>query len=182
MTGQLFRIFLSHSSSDDAIRRKISEFIEKLRDNFRVIFESRYSPTVLADQNLKYSIVQRIESADVVLALLSKNAVESKWVIFELEKARELNKVIIPILVKKEAKKVLEKLPWIRDLKWIEISRCNEDKTVYAEIASRITREYERKIEIDKQKAETLNKILIGALISIIGTCFLLMIPSEDSK
>ena len=178
---RFFKIFLSHSSDDSAIRKDIYDLIESLRDNFRVVFESRYSSTARDDQKLMASTADKIASSNVFLALLSRNAVKNEWVNFEIKKALEYNKIIIPVLIKEDIEEILNVFPWIKELKWIEVPKRGDRKSACIEIVSRITGEYERKMEIDKKKAEDLNKLLFTAIVSIVGIGLFLIMLSEDS-
>ena len=78
------QVFLSHSSVDKSFVRKLTHRIEK--EGFRVWLDEK---KLIAGDPLGKTISEALDRASVVLVVVSKASVKSRWLSFELNKATE---------------------------------------------------------------------------------------------
>ena len=100
---QLLRVFISHSSVDQVFARKMRNLLFH-RANAQVFTADDLS----AGEKWETKLRNELSSADVVVALLSPNSVESSWVLHEIGAAWALQKPIIPVVTRRD---VLNKIP-----------------------------------------------------------------------
>jgi hypothetical protein len=118
---QVPTVFLSHSSKDKTQVRKLAE--DLMQSGISVWFDE-------AEIKVGDSIPQKINEAllysDYVLAILSKNSVNSRWVQEELQTAFARNtegaeSIIIPVLLDQlDADQIP---PFLRAIKWVDLSK-----------------------------------------------------------
>jgi TIR domain len=96
----LEQVFLSHSSVDKPFVRKLTRRIEK--EGFRVWLDEK---KLVAGDALGKTISEALDRASVVLIVVSKASVKSRWLSFELNKATERMVKgqcrVIPVVVEK---------------------------------------------------------------------------------
>ena len=94
------KFFLSHSSIDKPFVRKLARRIEK--EGFRVWLDEK---KLVAGDPLGKTISEALDSASVVLVVVSRASVSSRWLSFELNKATERMVQgqcrVIPVVVEK---------------------------------------------------------------------------------
>jgi hypothetical protein len=92
------KIFISHSSSDSHLVRKIAAALRK--NNFRPWIADA---ELLPGDEIAQRISEAIATADVFLVVVSENSLGSQWVQFETEAAvlREVEKrlVVVPVVI-----------------------------------------------------------------------------------
>jgi len=91
------KIFLSHSSKDEALVKTISDYFPKHLGRWLAEYE------LLIGEEFELSIKKNIKESDYLVIFLSKEAVQSEWVKRELtwalERENKLNRVfVLPIL------------------------------------------------------------------------------------
>jgi hypothetical protein len=93
-------VFLSHSSVDKSFVRKLTRRIEK--EGFRVWLDEK---KLIAGDVLGKTISEALDRASVVLVVVSKASVKSRWLSFELNKATERMVKgecrVIPVVIEK---------------------------------------------------------------------------------
>jgi WD40 repeat protein len=113
------QVFLSHAEED-------AEIMEAIRRSLR-----RYGYTVWTNktdiqtsEDFQQAIERGIEQADNLVFLVSADSLQSDYCQYEVEYALQLNKRIIPILVRSVA---VEALPEpLQDLQYIDLTACFE--------------------------------------------------------
>src|SRR5260370_28955553 len=100
---QPLKVFISHSSADQVFAAKIRNLLFR-RANAQVFTADDLS----AGEKWQTKLRNDLSSADVVVALLSPNSVESSWVLQEIGAAWALKKPIIPVVTTRD---VLNKMP-----------------------------------------------------------------------
>jgi nucleoside 2-deoxyribosyltransferase len=100
---QPLRVFISHSSVDQDFAGKMRKLLFH-RANAQVFTADDLS----AGERWETKLRNELSSADVVVALLSPNSVESSWVLQEIGAAWALKKPIIPVVTTRD---VLNKMP-----------------------------------------------------------------------
>jgi hypothetical protein len=94
------QVFLSHSSVDKSFVRKLTHRIEK--EGFRVWLDEK---KLIAGDPLGKTISEALDRASVVLVVVSKASVKSRWLSFELNKATERMVKgecrVIPVVIEK---------------------------------------------------------------------------------
>jgi hypothetical protein len=78
----LGEIFLSHSSVDKTFVRQLTQRIEN--EGFRVWLDER---ALVAGDPLAKKISEAVDSANVILVVVSEVSIQSRWLSFELNKA-----------------------------------------------------------------------------------------------
>ncbi len=91
-------IFISYSHADEKAARLIAERLRK--EGLSVFFDSQ---GIVAGSDLTANLNRELESADTVLAVLSVNTAQSRWVTEEVQRALARDKRIIPILLDQHA-------------------------------------------------------------------------------
>lgn len=100
---QSIKVFISHSDADMIFARHVRNLLVR-RVNAQVFTTEDLSP----GQKWESKLRNELSSADVVVALLTPNSVDSSWVLQEIGAAWALEKLIIPVVTKRD---VLSKLP-----------------------------------------------------------------------
>lgn len=88
------RLFISHSSTDSWIARKVAEDLERLGITVFLDAKDLESGDVFDE-----AISEEIRRTDEMLVIISPAALKSMWVILEFGAAQVLRKRLIPILV-----------------------------------------------------------------------------------
>ncbi len=91
------RVFLSYAASDAAQALRIRSVLLKQPD-----IKIFTTDTLSAGENWIPKLRRALLESDLFIVLLSPNAVESKWVLYELGAAWGLNKPIIPVVTQLE--------------------------------------------------------------------------------
>lgn len=91
------KIFISHSFLDNEI---VDLIRNKLRsERFILNIDER---NILIGENIKDSINKELDSSSIVIVILSKNSSKSEFVNYEIEKALEDGKKILPVIIDKD--------------------------------------------------------------------------------
>ncbi len=88
------KVFISHSSHDKWIARKISEDLTASGINTFLDAKNVNTGSTIEDE-----IYEHLETSDELLLLLSPSALDSHWVMLELGGAKALRKRVVPILL-----------------------------------------------------------------------------------
>jgi nucleoside 2-deoxyribosyltransferase len=102
-TRRPVRVFVSHSNVDLVFARKLRNLLAR-RANAQVFTAEDLS----AGEKWEAKLRRELASADVVLALLTPNSVDSSWVLHEIGAAWALQKPIITVTTRRD---VLNKMP-----------------------------------------------------------------------
>lgn len=94
-----YDVFLSYSRSDDSIMRQIRDFL--LQDEISVWTDEHLK---IGTEQWQKEIENAIQNSSCLVVLLSPSAKASEWVGREISYAEEINKQIIPVLIKGDAK------------------------------------------------------------------------------
>ncbi|HYL73127.1 MAG TPA: toll/interleukin-1 receptor domain-containing protein [Bryobacteraceae bacterium] len=97
------KVFLSHSNVDTEVARKVRNLLVH-RTSAQVFM----SEDLNAGEKWETKLRNELASADVVLALLTPQSVDSSWVLLEIGAAWALEKPIIPVITRRD---VLNKMP-----------------------------------------------------------------------
>jgi len=90
----MLRVFISHSYDDHEYAERLRGALEKLD------IGSAFDPVeTTSGETVSKTIRKRIEAADAVVILLSKRALESGWVMFELGIAEALGKKVVSVVL-----------------------------------------------------------------------------------
>lgn len=90
----MLRVFISHSYDDHEYAERLKEALEKLD------IGSAFDPVqTTSGETVSKNIRKRIEAADAMVVLLSKRALESSWVMFELGVAEALGKKVVSVVL-----------------------------------------------------------------------------------
>jgi hypothetical protein len=98
-SGAAYNIFISYSTLDIEIAKKIESYLSQIR-NVSVFL----SDSSLIVGTLSNALVEKIKLCDLFIVLYSKNSLSSNYVQQEIGVAKGNNKPIIPILLDAEAK------------------------------------------------------------------------------
>lgn len=93
------KVFVSFASADKAYARKLLNSLS-LRPNLRIFTTNMLS----AGEDWESKLKSELSATDLFFILLSRNSLESRWVLHEFGAAWGLQKPIIPILTDPEAK------------------------------------------------------------------------------
>ena len=88
------KIFISHTRDSSRFARKLAESLRDLGDD-AFLAEQDVTP----GDNFKESLREKLRSADYLVALFTKRAVESPWLWVEIGAAEVLDKRVLPILL-----------------------------------------------------------------------------------
>ncbi len=94
---------VSHANVDQTLARKLRNLISESTS-----VEVFTTEELNAGSNWQTRMRRELESADVVLALLTPKSVDSSWVLHELGAAWALRKPIIPVITRRD---VLTRMP-----------------------------------------------------------------------
>src|SRR6266508_4393337 len=86
-------IFVSYSKKDGDLARRVAS--DLVNSSFRVWIDL----SLQIGDEWEDTIEQKIEEADTMIVLLSRNALNSKWVMYETSKAYAKDKKLYPILI-----------------------------------------------------------------------------------
>ena len=142
------KIFVSHSTKNIHLVREL----EKQLDNYgieAIIAEDRPEPGV----NLWKKFQSKINESNIFLALLTEEAIKSKWVIKEVNYALEINKPTI--LLKEKSVKIDS------SIEWIEFSKNDRPEAILAKIIEAL------------EKVEDSAKELIPEHVGVLGVAIL---------
>lgn len=99
------RVFVSHSGikEDMAFARKLGKLLVQ-----RLNAHAFTTHELSLGENWETKLRNELRQADVVLVLLSRDSVSSKWVLHELGAAWAMHKPIIPVVTTRD---ILKKIP-----------------------------------------------------------------------
>jgi nucleoside 2-deoxyribosyltransferase len=100
---QQVKVFISHSEVDSVFARHVRNLLVQ-RLNAQVFTTDDLSAAEKWEPKLR----NELSAADVVVALLTPNSVESSWVLLEIGAAWALEKPIMPVVSRRD---VLNKMP-----------------------------------------------------------------------
>ena len=97
LSGNL-KIFISSSHKDRAVKDHLLSYLSVLgvKYNVDILSDNMISPGIKIDQHIDKSLSQ----ADIFIPLISQDFFASNWTQYELKKAIESNKIVLPILIK----------------------------------------------------------------------------------
>lgn len=117
------RVFLSYTATDAAPARRVHAILSK-QPNIEIFSTNSLS----AGENWIPKLRKALSEADLFIVLLSPNAFESKWVLYELGAAWGLNKPIIPVVTQLE---MSSKVPLVlRDVPLLSIEDLENSEAV----------------------------------------------------
>src|ERR1700754_4361657 len=92
------RVFISHSSRDNAIAADIKDWLEK--QSFEQVFlDIDKHAGIPPGANWERELYRKIDSAQAVILIVTPDWHESKWCFVEFAQARALGKPIFPLIV-----------------------------------------------------------------------------------
>ena len=97
-----YNVFISYGQRDGKLARRVSDLLRRL--NTRVFSDQN----LVAGDQWAAQLRDRLEKADVVVAVLTPDGVASSWLLQELGAAWALNKPIISVVTKKD---ILTRVP-----------------------------------------------------------------------
>lgn len=97
------RVFVSYSEGDKVFARKVRNLLSHQANISAYIAED-----LSAGEGWEPKLRNELAAADVVIALLTPNSVDSSWVLHEIGAAWALRKPIIPVVTRRD---VLNKMP-----------------------------------------------------------------------
>ncbi len=90
-------VFISHSSRDERMVRKLKEVLTKKVGNTLDIFVSSDGQSIPLGRNWVHEIEQALKKSKIMFVLLSPNSIRSNWIYFEAGFAYSLNIKVVPI-------------------------------------------------------------------------------------
>ncbi|MFC1926221.1 toll/interleukin-1 receptor domain-containing protein [Chloroflexota bacterium] len=90
-------VFISHSSKDQRMVRKLKELLAKKLDGTLDIFVSSDGQSIPFGRNWVHEIEEALKSSELVFVLLSPNSVRSSWIYFEAGFSYSKGIEVIPI-------------------------------------------------------------------------------------
>src|SRR5262245_21104097 len=178
------QVFLSHSSADKPFVRKLAHRLEK--EGFSVWLDEK---KLIAGDPLGKTISEALDRASVVLVVVSKASVKSRWLSFELNKATERMVKgqcrVIPVVV--------EKIDLPAEVKLMSADFTSSFKFGFRAVLTALQHEARRKLSdssflrrADATVTEVFGHISFGSTLgeyeSIDFEEVYLPIPSQDSK
>jgi hypothetical protein len=115
-------VFLSHIHEEEKVAKAVQRFLQQSFVNQYNIFLSSDQRQVFAGENWLERIRQELNSASVVVLLLSQRSVERPWVNFEAGAAWLAKKDLIPVCFGKLSK---DQLP--KQYSWAQALNLTED-------------------------------------------------------
>lgn len=149
-------LFISYAFSDKAFALKLAEDLRNA--GIKVWIDSEY---LKPGQNINEGILHAIEESEIILVLLSKESINSQWVISEAALAlSDENKRVIPIFLQKNIE-----IPFLlKEIIGIDFSQSDKYTssldTLIKAIAMISMNNTKRNIETELQFKETKNKYL----------------------
>src|SRR5437763_1689541 len=97
--GTAYKIFVSYSSKDSNAAQLLKIYLGEIKDTEIFLFEDKFQAGQLSDV-----ITNHIGQSDIFIVIYSKNSHASTYVQQEIGVAKGRGKLIIPILIDKDAK------------------------------------------------------------------------------
>jgi hypothetical protein len=124
-------VFLSHSTEDMTLVRQLEEQLDN--EGIKVIIaEDIREPGIAIKQKLQ----NKIRDCSMLIALLTEDGVNSKWVAFETEYAKQINKHVIPF---KE-----ESVTANSTIEWVPFSKYDPPQELLRKVIEAITKKTEQ--------------------------------------
>ena len=117
ITPRSRRIFVSYSNKD---KEFVDVFLKELAAKDR--FDVYSGKDIPVGGNIKEAIASNIEKSEMVLVILSRDAVASNWMQAELEYALEKNKKLFPIVIDPQ----MDIPVMLRNLRYADLSSRTE--------------------------------------------------------
>jgi hypothetical protein len=118
------RVYFSYEHPDEGAARQVAELLET-ESAGRLVVAGHWEQ-LRAGQTWAISEQRRIESADIVVALLSESSVVSEYVRVEAELASSEGKPLIPVL----SQSVSDQVPWVfREREWLDLRNWDGEST-----------------------------------------------------
>ncbi len=113
------RVFVSYSRRDKTFAERLARDLSDAGLDVWIDFRQ-----IHAGELWKEEIFRGIRRSEIVLVLLSPDAVESQWVQLEVQTARELNKLIIPVMVVESLHQIeiSPELNWLANVHFIRFA------------------------------------------------------------
>jgi hypothetical protein len=96
-TEKKYSIFISHIHENEAVAKKLKEFLTSIFSDEISVFISGDPENIAPGQDWFASIIDGIRQCDCMIILCSPDSVERKWIHFEAGAATILDRKIIPI-------------------------------------------------------------------------------------
>lgn len=90
-------VFISHSSKDERMVRKLKEVLTKKVGNTLDIFVSSDGQSIPLGRNWVHEIEEALKNSKIMFVLLSPNSIRSNWIYFEVGFAYSKDIKVIPI-------------------------------------------------------------------------------------
>ncbi len=130
--GRSLRIFLSHAASDTILAQKLRKLLSR-RVSGRIFITEEIS----AGEDWQSRLRNELAGADVVLALLTPQSVDSNWLLHEIGAAWALEKPIVAVVTRGD---LLNQVPLAgREAVVVELKGLDTPKT-----ADRSVHDFER--------------------------------------
>ena len=150
-TGTIYNIFISYSTLDIEMAKKINNYLLQIRDVSVFLSESN-----LIVGTLSNVLVEKIKECDLFLVLYSKNSQNSNYVQQEIGVAKGNKKMIIPLLLDAEAKPDA----MLQGISYLSI--YDENK-----VAEQMSRLHKYVIQESQKKSSGQALLALGALITL---------------
>lgn len=89
-----YKIFISYSNDDKQKMHSLSKFMKKNGSFIPVVVANRRN----AGMPLADKVAENIRNSDILLPILTENAIKNQWVNQEIGYAKAINKTIVPIV------------------------------------------------------------------------------------
>lgn len=96
-TEKKYSIFISHIHQNEAVAKKLKEFLTSIFSDEISVFISGDPENIAPGQDWFATIIDGIRQCDCMIILCSPDSVERKWIHFEAGAATILDRKIIPI-------------------------------------------------------------------------------------
>ena len=128
------KVFISHSSKDEALATKVVSYLEE--EGLDVWYDKR---EILPGDNWADKIAQGLRESDAMVVLMTPSALDSDFAWRDIEYAlsqKPFKRRLIPVLVGDSEDFPRDRIPWIFDhLQTIQLGENGEDEEQLKQIA-----------------------------------------------
>ncbi len=119
-------IFISHIHEDREIATCLKKFIDEIFLGMFNIFVSSDGASIRSGDNWSSSIEKALRQAELVIAVITPDAVDRRWIFFECGGAYFSNKSVIPVCCRKmQLSKLGTPLSWLQSIDGSDVSSVN---------------------------------------------------------
>lgn len=133
------KVFISHAHQDEPLAKRLTAVLR--RACFEVWDQDR---EIMPGDNWAEKVAQALQESDAMVVLLTPAALQSKWVLREIEYAlgtEKYNQRLIPVAVGGEDKLPEDKIPWIlKRLSLIKLADPWRDNEGLQQVAQALSR------------------------------------------